>query len=155
MRQDVRGDAGPAVRDGYPDGRRIGRKGSRDLDRPATGGIPLGIRDEVADHLANPHGIDFQQGHVLADRRPDRNAAFVGGGSEGVDSLGDEHIQVGGLAVQRQCSAFGQGQRAQVVDEPRQHPCLVEDPGQVCLVGWINPVDERLEIALHDSQRRP
>ena len=48
-----------------------------------------------------------------------------------------------------------QGQRPQVVDQPGQHARLVEDDREMRGVRRVDAVDDRLEVALDDRQRRP
>ena len=49
---------------------------------------------------------------------------------------------------------LGLGHRAQVVDEPAEDPGLLEDRREVLGVGRVDPVDERLDVALDHRQRR-
>ena len=56
--------------------------------------------------------------------------------------------------MERQAARFRERQRPQVVDKPRQHPRLVEDRGEVRLIRWVDAVEQRLEVALDDAQRR-
>jgi hypothetical protein len=58
------------------------------------------------------------------------------------------------LAVEREGARLGKAQRAQVLDKPRQHPRFLEDRAEVLGIGGIDPVHDRLGVALDDGQRR-
>ena len=55
------------------------------------------------------------------------DAGGRGGRLERADDVGDEDVGVGRLAVERERARLGQGERAQVVDEPAEDARLVED----------------------------
>ena len=57
--------------------------------------------------------------------------------------------------MQPERARFRDRDRAQIVDEARQHLRLVEDGLQMRLVRGMHPVDERLDVALDHRERRP
>src|SRR5512132_2858497 len=54
--------------------------------------------------------------------------------------------------MQGERAGLRERQRAEVINEPREHARLVEDRLEVCRVSRIHAVEERLEIALHDRE---
>lgn len=46
-------------------------------------------------------------------------------------------------------------ERAQVIHEPREHACLVEDRRQMLRICGVNTVEQRLQISLHDRKWGP
>ena len=87
---------------------------------------------------------------VELDARRPRRPARTSGRRRATRTLG-----VGRLAVERERPGLGQGERPQVVDQPGQHARLVEDDREMRRVGRVDAVDDRLEVALDDGQRRP
>ena len=73
---------------------------------------------------------------------------------EGRDGVLDEDLEVGRLAVQRERTGLRQGERAEVLDQPIEDPGLVEDRGEVLLVGRTNAVEDGFDAALDDGERR-
>ena len=51
--------------------------------------------------------------------------------------------------MERESARLGERQRAQILDEARQHLRLIEDRDEVRFVGGVNAIDERFEVALH------
>ena len=74
---------------------------------------------------------------------------------ERANDVGDEDVRVGRFGVERERARLGQRERAQVVDEPAEHARLVEHDLDVGRIGRVDPVHDRLEVALDDGQRRP
>ena len=134
-----------------------GSAGAR-LDRdPAAGrGVAEGVGDEVGDDLADPDRIDVER---AAGRRRPRSRrstpAAAAAGREGRRDVGDEDAEVGRLAMERQGARLGQGERPEVLDQPIEDPRLLEDRRQVGLVGRMDAVEDRLDAALDDGERRP
>ena len=85
----------------------------------------------------------------------DRDRGGLGGRTEGARHVGDEQVGVGRLRVERQHARLRERDRAQVVDEPLEDARLVEDRGEVRRVCRVDTVDDRLEVAGDDRQRRP
>src|SRR5258706_13287097 len=57
--------------------------------------------------------------------------------------------------MQGERASLRERQGAQIVDQPREHARLVEDRLEMLRVCGVHAVKERLEIALHDRERRP
>ncbi len=57
--------------------------------------------------------------------------------------------------MQRQRARLGQRQGAQVLDQPREDARLVERRPKVLLVGGMDAVEHRLDLALDHRERRP
>ena len=56
--------------------------------------------------------------------------------------------------MEGQGPGLGQGDRPEVLDEPAEDQCLVEDRREVLRVGRVDPVDDRLDVAANDRQGR-
>ena len=83
------------------------------------------------------------------------HAGRGGGRLERAHHVRDQQLGVGRLAVKRERPGLGQRERAQVVDQPGQDARLVEHDREMRRVRRIDAVDDRLEVALDDRQRRP
>src|SRR6185503_1188547 len=70
------------------------------------------------------------------------------------DRVGQKLPDIGRLPMQGERSRLSERQRPQIVDQPREHARLIEDGLEVRWVSGIHAVEERLEIALHDRERR-
>ena len=58
------------------------------------------------------------------------------------------------IAVQLEHAALGQRQRAQIVDQPREQPNLLQQWTQMFGVGRIHAVDHHLRVSLKDGDGR-
>ncbi len=65
---------------------------------------------------------------------------------ERAHDLLDQDVGIGRFAVQRQRAGLGERHRAQVIDEPLHDAGLLEDRGEVRLVGRVDAIDHRLEV---------
>ena len=127
MRQDVRPDPAAGVVDAEADPVATRLHGRAECHLTAPWRVAQCVGDEVRQNLAGPDRIDVQQRQVVVDPGLDGDARRLGRRPEGGCHLRGEDGDVGRLAVERQAAGFGQRERPQVVDEPRQHPRLVED----------------------------
>ncbi len=84
----------------------------------------------------------------------DRDSAAGGHRLERAGGLLDQQAEVGRLAVEGQRAGLRQSDRAQVLDQPAQDERLVEDRPEVLGVGRVDAVDDRLDVAPDDRQRR-
>ena len=117
--------------------------------------MPDRVRDEVAEYFADPDGVDIGQRNVVVDLRSEADSGRVGCGRERHRDLRTEHVQVGRLAVERERAGFAESEGPEVLDEPAQHPGLLEDRVEVGLVRGMDPVEDRLDVAGDDRERRP
>src|ERR1700730_993605 len=73
---------------------------------------------------------------------------------ERADGLAYERADVNGLAMESERARLGERERPQILEEPREHPRLIQDRGEMRLIRRVNAIDQRLEIALHHRERR-
>src|SRR5207342_25509 len=112
--------------------------------RAPRGRMAEAIPDEVADDLPDPDRIDVEERQLLVELGLDRYAGRVGGRGEGRRHVGDQDVEIGRLAVQRQGPGLAEGQRPEVLDQPAEDPGLLEDRPEMDLVGWMDPVEDGL-----------
>ena len=124
-----------------------------DRDRATGRGVPHPVRDEVGEHLAEPDRVDVDDREIGRDVGRDGHPGRARGALERPHDLVDQHVRIGRLRVQLERAGLRQRHRPQVVDEARHDPRLVEDRRQVRLVGRVDAVDHRLEVAGDDGQR--
>ena len=117
--------------------------------------MPERVRDQVREHLADPHRVYVDDRQVARRGVGQRHAGGRRGGPERADRVGDEQVERGRFAVEGERAGLGQGQRPEVVDQSFHEPGLIEDRGQVRLVGRVDAIHDRLEIAGDHGQGRP
>ena len=93
-------------------------------------------------------------GQVRRNGRLDPYAGARRAVSERERGVKRERADVDRLPMERERAGFRERERAKVLDEPGENLGLLEDRAQVRLVGWMDAVDERFELALHDRERR-
>ena len=113
------------------------------------------VRHQIAEDLAHAHRVDLDRLH--AGRRIDGDAhpprARVAGKGRG--DVARELAGVDRLFLQLQRAALRQGERSEILDEPRQHVRLLEQHLQLRLVARIDTVQQAFELSLDDGERRP
>ena len=117
--------------------------------------VAYAVRDQIAQHLVQPARVA-----VYGERfsRFDLDSQFHAGGlGQRPEAGGDVRQQVGHvyrLPAQRQLAGFGEGQGAEIVHQPRQRPRFLQGGLDVVRRRRIDRVENALQIALDDVQRR-
>ena len=100
--------------------------------------------------------IDVEERQVVVERRRQPDPGGLRGRPEVPRPRRPSRIERSvGLPMERQAAGLGQRDGPEIVDEPSQDLRLVEDRGEVLLVGRVDSVEDRLDVALNDRQRRP
>ena len=71
------------------------------------------------------------------------------------DGIVEEHGEVDRSRAERQRPGLDQRERPQILDQPVEGVGLLEDGPHVFGVGRIDAIQDRLELALDDRERRP
>ena len=116
--------------------------------------VPKRVGDQVREDLASPDRIGVDLERSTRHLRLERHAGRQSPRCERIDRLAYERADVDRLAMERESARLGERQRAQILDEARQHLRLIEDRDEVRFVRGVNAIDERFEVALHHGQRR-
>ena len=112
------------------------------------------VGQQVADDLREPDWVGFDGRQLVGHVGRDLDVALgsVGGGPG--DRVDEQGPHVDRLAVQRQATGLGLGDRAQVVDQSLERRDGVQDGRQVRGIGRIDAVRDGLDVGAHDGQRR-
>ena len=137
-----------------PEHDAIARHLATDHDGATGRRVPDAVRHQVGEHLPDPDRVDVEDREITRDIGRDGHSGRACGARERPDDLHDEQVQVGRLPMERERAGLRQGHGAEVVDEPLHDPGLLEDRGQVRLVGRVDAVDHRLEVAGDDAEWR-
>jgi len=117
--------------------------------------VAQGVGDEVREDLADPDRVDLEDREVARDLGAQLDSSRGRRRLERAHDLADQDVGIGRFGVEGERPGLGERQRPQIVDEPAEDARLVEDEPEVGPVGRIDVVEDRLEIALHDGERRP
>ena len=112
------------------------------------------VRDEVRQDLPDPDGIDVEEGQVGGRLDDEIDAGLGGGRRERGGRLAEQDVRVGRLPMEGQGARLRERDRPEVVDEALQDVRLLDEPGQVGLVGGMDAVGDGLEVAAEHGQRR-
>ena len=126
-----------------------------DRDPAAARRVAERVGDEVRQHFADPDRVDLDDREVAVDRRRDLHARGARRRLERADDIADQDVGVGRLGMEGERPGLREGEGPEVVDQPPEDPRLIEDDAEMGRVGRIDTVDDRLEVALDDGQRRP
>ena len=142
-------------------GPRAGASGPRRPPPTTVTRPPAGVwRSALATRLASTSrirtGSISSDRQVAVDRPPSVTPAAAAAGSNERTTSATRRSGSVGSGWRASVPGLGQGERPQVVDQPAEDARLVEDRAPRCVrVGRIDAVDDRLEVALDDGQRRP
>jgi hypothetical protein len=93
-------------------------------------------------------GVGFEggklRGHLDDDRSRQRRR-----------DIADEVAEVDGLLAQLEGAGLGVRQCAEVFDQPREVPRLLEQLREMGLVAGVHAIEQPLDAALQDGERRP
>jgi len=112
------------------------------------------VRDEVREDLPDADRVGVDRGGALG-ARAERDAGALRLIGERPRDVTRDRLQLDRLPVQRERAALGQREGAQVVDEPGEHLRLLEEHRDVLAIDRSHAIEERLDVALHDRERRP
>ena len=116
--------------------------------------MPDAVRDEIGEDLPDPDRVDVEDREVgrdfSRDGDPGRARTCL---NERTTSSTSRSMSVGSLWSGR-VPASRQGDGAQVIDESLHH-LRFEDRGEVRLIGRVDAIDHRFEVAGDHAEGRP
>ena len=101
----------------------------------------------------HPDGIDVDRRQPGRRLDPELDAGGRRPRPMGRGDVLEQDRRVRRLAVEWQRAGLGEAQGSEIVDEPLQHPRLLEDRADVGRVGRVDPVEQGLEVALDHRER--
>ena len=113
------------------------------------------IAEEVGDHLADPDRVNVEKREIVWCIEDERDALALRRGPERFDRFPEQNVRIGRLAVEWQFSGLGKRNGPQVLDQPLEDARFLDQPGNVLVIGFVDPVGNGFQVAPQDRQWRP